>query len=92
MTSLLSKSQSCIPVAIVFSTQAQVNAFPANYSGCTIITGNLGITGNDINNIDSLSQITTIYGSVQILHASQITNLDGFTNLTSIGGSLSLQS
>lgn len=81
-------SQNCIPDAIVFTTQQQVDDFPANYPGCTIITGNLGITGNDITNLDSLIQITQINGSLQILDANNLTSLSGLDNLNSIGGSL----
>ncbi len=39
------KSQNCIPTASVFNSQAQVDAFPLNYPGCTAIDGNVGITG-----------------------------------------------
>ena len=90
MTSYLSKAQNCIPIAIVFTTQAQVDAFPTDYPGCTIIDGNVGITGNNITNIDSLIQITKINGSLQILNADGLNNLDGFENLTHILGSLIL--
>ncbi|MFZ1704838.1 MAG: hypothetical protein WAT79_10870, partial [Saprospiraceae bacterium] len=41
-------SQNCIPIAIVFSTQSEVDNFPTNYPGCTTIDGNVGITGNNI--------------------------------------------
>lgn len=84
----LSKSQNCIPNAIVFTTQQQVDDFPANYPGCSIITGNVGITGNDITNLDSLIQITQINGSMQILNANNLSSLSGLDSLNSIGGSL----
>ena len=80
--------QNCIPDVIVFSTQQQVDDFPVNYPGCSIITGNVGITGNDITNLDSLIQITQINGSLQILEANNLTSLTGLANLESIGGSL----
>ena len=60
-------SQNCIPVAIVFTTQAQVDAFPTDYPGCSIIDGNVGITGDDITNLNGLSQITQINGSLQYI-------------------------
>lgn len=84
--------QNCIPVAIVFTTQQQVDDFPANYPGCSIITGNVGIIGNDITNVDSLIQITQIAGSLQILNANNLSSLSGLDNLNSIGGSLILNS
>jgi hypothetical protein len=88
----LTFGQNCIPVAIVFNTQQQVDDFPANYPGCSIITGNVGITGNDITNLDSLTQITQIAGSLQILNANNLLSLSGLDNLNSIGGSLILNS
>lgn len=88
----LTFGQNCIPVAIVFNTQQQVDDFPANYPGCSIITGNVGITGNDITNLDSLIQITQISGSLQILNANNLLSLSGLDNLNSIGGSLILTS
>lgn len=84
--------QNCIPVAIVFNTQQQVDDFPDNYPGCSIITGNVGIIGNDITNLDSLIQITQIAGSLQILNANNLLSLSGLDNLNSIGGSLILNS
>lgn len=90
LTSYLGKAQNCIPVAIVFTTQAQVDAFPTDYPGCTIIDGNVGITGNDITNIDALNQITKINGSLQILNTGGLYNLDGFENLTHVQGNVIL--
>jgi hypothetical protein len=84
----VSKAQGCIPVAIVFSTQAQVDSFPSDYPGCTLITGSVGITGS-VTHLDSLQQITQIGGGVQILNA-QLTSLQGLHNVISIGGSVNI--
>lgn len=78
----------CIPSAIVFSNQAQVDAFPNDYPGCTTILGNVGIT-NGLNGLDSLYQIKKINGSLSILN-SGIYDLDGLNNLDSIKGSLTI--
>ena len=77
--------QHCIPSAIVFTTQVQVDNFPTDYPGCTIIDGNVGITGNDITNLDGLTQITQIGGSVQIINMNSLNNIDGLNSLTHIG-------
>ena len=82
-------SQNCIPTAIVFSNQAQVDAFPSNYPGCTIIDGNVGITGS-VQNLDSLIQVTKIGGSVSILNATSLSDLDGLNNISRIEGSLTI--
>ena len=84
-------AQGCLPNGITFTTQAQINSFPTDYPGCTIIDGNVGITGNNITNIDSLIQITKINGSLQILNAGGLTNLDGFENLTHVQGLISIK-
>lgn len=91
LTSYLSKAQNCIPIAIVFTTQAQVDAFPTDYPGCTIIDGNVGITGNDITNLNGLSQITRINGSVSVLNSNGLTNMIGLDNLTQIDGNVAVK-
>ncbi|MFM2394897.1 MAG: hypothetical protein RLZZ546_2880, partial [Bacteroidota bacterium] len=85
--SLYLTSQSCIPTSIVFSNQAQVDAFPSQYPGCQHILGNVGITGT-VQNLDSLNQIQSIGGSLSILNVNNLNSIDGLSNLDSIGGSL----
>jgi hypothetical protein len=79
------------PAVIVFSTQEQVDNFPIIYPGCTIIDGNVGVTGSEIMNLDGLSQITQIGGNV-LINADSLSSVVGLAGLTSIGGSLSIQS
>jgi hypothetical protein len=76
----------CVPTAIVFSTQADVDAFPSLYPGCTTILGNVGITGS-VTNLDSLYKIKTIKGSLSILNNNVLGTLSGLENLDSIYGS-----
>lgn len=83
--------QHCIPTAIVFSTQTQVDNFATDYPGCTVIDGNVGITGDDISNLDGLTQITQILGSVQIIHSNSLTNIVGLNNVSQIGGFLKIE-
>ena len=86
-------SQSCLPDGITFSTQAEIDNFQTNYPGCTEIEGDVEINGEDINNLNGLSVLTTIGGYLQIGDYHFSTNLDmtslaGLENLTSIGGDL----
>lgn len=60
-------AQSCLPGGITFSTQAQIDAFPTNYPGCTQILGDVCIgdctlpfTNTNISNLNGLSQLTSI--------------------------------
>lgn len=54
---------------ITLTTQAEIDAFPINYPGCTEIETYLNIgPSNDITNLDGLSQITFIGQSLNIFH------------------------
>lgn len=84
-------SQNCAPVALIFTRQSQIDSFPINYPGCTIIDGNLGIPAledpNDpITNLDSLKYLSEIKGSVQLL-STTLLNTKGLKNVKKIGGS-----
>ena len=83
---------SCPSGDITFSTQAEIDAFPATYPGCTTITGNVSISGSDIVNLSGLSAVTSIGGSLSITYNSLLTSLNGLDAVTSIGGGLSITS
>ena len=74
--------QHCAPSGVVFSTQQSIDLFPVNYPGCTIIDGNLAITGG-AHNLDGLSQITAVGGDI-LIAADSISNMTGLSGLTSI--------
>lgn len=73
----------CLPNGITFSSQAEVDAFPANYPKCNEIEGAVSITGSDIDNLDSLYQIERINGSLFIYSNPILSNVDGLSNLKS---------
>jgi hypothetical protein len=86
-------AQSCLPEGITFETQAQIDSFQINYPGCTEIEGDVQIQGNDIVNLNALSVITSIEGTLsigrqEISGNSSLINLAGLEGLTTIGGSL----
>lgn len=78
-------SQSCLPDGIIFTTQMQIDSFPINYPNCTIVEGDIEISGDDIYNIDSLHVITSISGDLFVGYTTNLTNLEGLDNVTSIG-------
>jgi len=82
--------QSCLPGGITFTSQAQVNAFPSNYPGCTEILGDIIINGPDISNLNPLIQITKVNGELRIHNCPSLTSLSGLHNI-SIVGTLSIQ-
>ena len=80
-------SQSCIPGSLILSSQAEVDAFPANYPGCTIIEGNIAIKGT-VQNLNGLSQITRINETLLFSEEVVIQDFSGLNNLQYVGGSI----
>ena len=80
----------CPTTDITLSSQGQINSFPMNYPGCKNILGSLTIQENteDITNLDSLSQINSIAGNMNLFFTDQLTSLSGLESLTFIGGNL----
>ena len=79
------------PGTISFSNQADVDAFPTNYPGCTTINGDLRIY-NGPTNLNGLSSIVTVTGNLLISSNTTLPNLNGLSSLTTIGGRLSITS
>ena len=89
---------SCLPDGISFTSQTQIDSFPVNYPGCTMIEGSVFIL-EDVNagiiSLDSLYPISSIGGDLQIGSFDPSANknvaledLKGLESLTAIGGSL----
>lgn len=57
-------ASNCIPsgTTVTLNSQAELDAFPINYAGCDVVNGNLTISGNDIVNLNGLSNLKRIYG------------------------------
>jgi hypothetical protein len=89
---------SCLPEGIYFTTQAQIDSFQINYPNCAEIEGSMTINGDDIYNLNGLSVLTSIGGSLYIGVVDpfgdpsnpNLVNISGLENLTSIGGSLEI--
>ncbi|MBL7819613.1 MAG: T9SS type A sorting domain-containing protein [Saprospiraceae bacterium] len=81
----------CI-TSITFTTQAEIDAFPVNYPGCTEIETYVNIgPSNDITNLDGLSQIRSIGQGLNIYSNNSLRYLDGLNNLEYVGpGSISV--
>lgn len=71
---------------IILTTQAEIDAFPVNYPGCTEIETYLNIgPSDDITNLDGLSQITSIGLTLNIFSCNTLRNIDGLNNLEYVG-------
>ncbi len=75
---------------IILETQADVDAFTATYPNCTQLQGDLWIgsysTGNfsDINNLNTLSGITSIGGRLVLEQVNQLPDVAGLSNLVNL--------
>lgn len=80
-------SQSCLSGITTLTSQAEVDAFPSNYPGCTQIIGDLLLDGADINDLTPLGQIQYVGG---ILGFARCHSLNDFTgiNVTTVNGIL----
>jgi hypothetical protein len=84
-------SQSCLPEGITFSTQVQIDSFQVNYPNCAEIEGDVKIQGSSILNLNGLSVLTSIGGSLSIRYNDLLSNLTGLNSLTQIGSFLSIE-
>jgi hypothetical protein len=87
----------CMPVqcptgGLVFSTQQQIDDFPTNYPGCTVMPYSITITGSGIMNLNGLNQLESVVGNITISAANGLTSLTGLGGLNSIGGNFAIES
>jgi len=71
---------------ITLRSQAEIDNFVANHGTCKTI-GTLRLIGNDITNIDGLSNITTI-GNFFAEQAPNLENFEGLSNLQSVNNAV----
>ncbi len=77
----------CPTGSLSFSTQAQLDAFPGAYPGCTSMLFSIDISGTDIKQVNGLTQLTTLSGNLKIHDNPMLTSLSGLGNIaSSIGG------
>jgi len=84
--------QSCLPEGIYFDNQDVIDNFQINYPNCTEIEGFVTIWDDDgiVTNLNGLSVLTSIGGTLAIWGAHHLTNLSGLNNLTSVGGNVEI--
>lgn len=81
-------AENCFPEGCTISYQSQINNFQANYPECTMIEGDLVISGYNISNLNGLNGITEIGGSLIIVSNEILKSLTGLNNLKTIGHDL----
>jgi hypothetical protein len=78
----------CLPQGINFYTQAQVDQFPLNYPGCTLIGGPVEIMGPDIVTLLPLAGVTSV-GELGI-DITSLATIQGLESLTEVRGNLAI--
>ena len=73
------------PQYIYFNSQSEIDDFPINYPNCTEIIEYVHISGDDITNLNGLSNLTSIGEDLLISHNPLLTSLEGLENLVSVG-------
>jgi hypothetical protein len=81
-------SQDCLPQGITFTSQEQIDNFQLNYPGCEEIGGDVTISDSSILNLNGLSILSKIGGSLEIKNCNSLLNLVGLNNLDLIEGDL----
>lgn len=71
---------------VTLTTPAEVDAFD-----CSVVTGDLTVSGAEITNLDGLSSLTSVGGNLSIANNSSLTDLSGLSSLAAIGGTLHVQ-
>ncbi|MCK9400608.1 MAG: T9SS type A sorting domain-containing protein [Bacteroidales bacterium] len=80
---------SCLPFGnYLFYSQAEIDSFPSYYSDCDQLEGFVGIQGEDITHLDSLSGVDTINGTLFICGNENLSSLNGLNNVRIIQGDL----
>jgi len=69
-------AQDCPTSLLVLSTQQEIDNFSSNYPNCTELPASLKIEGNNITNLDGLSQLEMVW-SLQIENCPSLVNVDG---------------
>ena len=76
----------CLFNGITFNNQAEIDAFARDYNCCNEIMGTVTISGADIENLNGLTHLQRIQGTLQLFENPQLDDINGLTNLMYIGG------
>lgn len=81
-------SPPCPPGGMTFTSQTQIDSFAINYPDCYKIFGHVMITSDGINNLNGLSQITTVDGNLSICDNPLLTNISDLNFRLLVNGNL----
>lgn len=77
---------------VILGSQAQVDNFKAYYGcvDCTVVNGNLRLSGDDITDLSGLNFLTKIKGNLELEKCRNLSSLNGLDNIEHIGGNLKI--
>ncbi|RLD53162.1 MAG: hypothetical protein DRJ05_16810, partial [Bacteroidetes bacterium] len=78
----------CLVEGIVFTSQSEIDDYQINYPDCNSIEGDVTIMGADIENLNGLSNLISIWGNLTISQNPLLPSLVSLNNLDLIGGDL----
>ena len=76
--------QSQCPSSLLLYSQDDVDNFPINYPNCTHLEGKVEIGGDDITNLDGLSQLQSIGAHLSIMGNTNLISIEGLGNVTHV--------
>lgn len=93
-TPLAGATTECSQFDIELHSQDEVDNFQVNYGNgsiCNTVLGYLGITGDDITNLDGLSDLIAVNWDLSIFVNPMLSDVQGLSGLGQIGGSLGIR-
>ena len=77
--------QHCLPNGIRFQSQSDIDQYSANYPGCSIIDGDVVISGGDITDLSGLAQVRKVKGKFVLYNNPELASLSGLDSLMKAG-------
>lgn len=81
---LSQNSNNCFEGGLILTSQAEIDDIFKNNSNCRTVNGGLLISGQDINNLDGLKNLSKIEGTLNIVNNQFLNDIKGLENLKSI--------
>ena len=88
LNSLFTSAQ--CPSELVLSSQEQVDNFLINYPNCTIINGDVEVIGDNISNLNSFTNLTSVNGDLTIRNCPLLSTLSGLEQLDTVNGTFQI--
>jgi len=78
-------AQSCLPNGIALSSQSEVMQFAEDYPSCTIIGGDVTISGSDVVDLSPLSAVRKIDGALTIRNCPLLVSIEPLQHINELG-------